>query len=233
MVLENEINNLTKNKENNFFITILGKTINTAIDMGLKTILPDLIEEQVIDIKDSLLKNGLQEGINTAINGAIDLGKSTMGIFTGNFENIQQVENVIKNGGIIDSMSSLIEKASNRAYELGYINKTVDTLITKGKDVLLNNISNNIENQLEEQNNSTQKLEKHIENWNRYYNNKDFGGMEKEYNKIKEQEENILPLEKLLKETKKVESIHTLISNNGHNFNISEMEKQIIETFNK
>ena len=233
MILENEINNEIKSKENNFFTKVLGKTINMAIDMGLKTILPDLIEEQVIDIKDSLLKNGLQEGINTAINSVVDLGKSTKGIFTGNFENMQQMQMAIGNGGIIDSISSLIDKASDRAYELGYLNKTVNTVISKGKDVLLNNISNNIKNELNEQINSKIKIEKHIENWKEYYNNKNFEGMELEYNKIKEQQDKVMPLEKLIKETKMIESMHTLISNNGHKFDLSELEKQLIDNFNK
>ena len=61
MNLENEIKNDIKNDikiENNqdkFLDTFLGKTINGAIDIGLKTILPDLIENQIIDIKNALL----------------------------------------------------------------------------------------------------------------------------------------------------------------------------------
>lgn len=231
--IKNELNNSLENTEKNFLPTILKKTINNAIDFGLRTILPDLIEEQVIDIKNSLFENGLKDGIRTAVDSTIDLGRSAMGIFTGNFENMQQIETVIGNGGIIDSISTLIDKASNRAYELGYINKTVNTIITKGKDILLDNISSNIKNELEEQTNSTQKLEKYINNWKEYYNNKDFEGMDKVYNKIKEQLEKVVPLENILKETRRVESMHNLISNNGHNFEISDVEKQMIETFNK
>ena len=43
--IENNIN-LEKNKEK-FFNTMIGKTINSAIDFGLRTILPDLIENQI------------------------------------------------------------------------------------------------------------------------------------------------------------------------------------------
>ena len=57
-----EINNRLniENEKNNFFNNTFGKTINYAIDIGLRAILPDLIENQVIDIKNSLLNNGLQ-----------------------------------------------------------------------------------------------------------------------------------------------------------------------------
>ena len=77
---KNEINNeqITEKEQNSFLQTTLGKTINGAIDIGLRWVLPDLIEDEVIDIKDSLIKGGLKEGINTAINSAINLGKSAM-----------------------------------------------------------------------------------------------------------------------------------------------------------
>ena len=66
-ILENEIkleNNLVNEKEqNNFLETTLGKTINTGIDIGIRALLPDYIEEQIIDLKDNLMKYGLKDGI--------------------------------------------------------------------------------------------------------------------------------------------------------------------------
>ena len=56
--------------------------------MGLRYVLPDLIEEEVIDVKDSLIQNGLKEGLKTAVENTINIGKSAIGIVTGNFENI-------------------------------------------------------------------------------------------------------------------------------------------------
>ena len=38
----------------------------------------------------------------TAVDNVIDLGKSVLGIFTGKFENMSQVKEVIKKGGLID-----------------------------------------------------------------------------------------------------------------------------------
>ena len=92
MELNNEINNNINVEKNNFLNSVLGKTINTAIDIGLRAILPDLIENQVIDIKNALLQNGLKSGIDTAVNSAINLGKSAVGIVTGNFENMELCE---------------------------------------------------------------------------------------------------------------------------------------------
>ena len=68
--IENEI--MTEKNQNKFLETMLGKTINGAVDIGLRWVLPDLIEDEIINIKDSLIKGGLKEGINTAINTAIN-----------------------------------------------------------------------------------------------------------------------------------------------------------------
>ena len=221
---------LNKNVEkNNFLNSVLGKTINTAIDIGLRAILPDLIENQVIDIKNALLQNGLKAGIDTAVNSAINLGKSAVGIVTGNFENMDQVKMAVGNGGIVDTVSNVLDKAINTTYKKGYIDKTVTSIIKNGKNVLLNNITNNIKSELDQQTNSVEKLEKYVNNWKEYYNNKDFEGMIKEYNKIKTQINKVIPLENILKETRKVETLHELIKNNGQNFNITEAEKNIIE----
>lgn len=229
MELENELNNNLKKDENNFLNNILGKTINNAIDIGLKSILPDLIENQIIDIKNALIENGLKSGIKTAVESAIDFGKSAIGIFTGNFENMTQVRTAVADGGIIDTMSDLLDNVIDKTYQSGYINKSVETIIKNGKDVLLKNISSNIKNELDEQTNTLEKLERYVNNWNEYYSNKDFEGMTKEYNKIKKQLDNIIPLENILKETRKVELLHNLIKNNGQNFDISNLEKELAE----
>ena len=225
MEINNNIN--LEKSNNNFLNNIFGKTINTAIDIGLRAILPDLIENQIIDIKNSLLENGLKSGINTAINSAVDFGKSAAGIVTGNFENINQVKIAIGNGGIVDNISNVLDKVINTVYQKGYINRNTKKLIKNGKNVLLNNISNNIKNQLQEQTNAVEKLEKYLNNWKMSYNKKDFSSMEKIYNKIEEQSQKIIPLENIINETKQIKALHNLIKNNGQNFNISIEEERL------
>ena len=231
MQIENEINNNINIEENKnvFLNTLIGQTINNAINIGLKSILPDLIENQIIEIKDSLLSNGLKSGIDTAVDTAINFGKSAAGIITGNFENMSQIRTAVGSGGIVDTLSDVIDIAVNKIYELGYIDKSVSKIIKNGKNVLLNNITSNINTELENQTNAIEKLEKYVENWKEYYIRKDFSGMTKEYNKIKTQLENVLPLENILKETRAVETLHNLIKNNGRNFEITEQQKLLVE----
>ena len=225
MEIENNIN-IEKNK-NNFLNNIIGKTINNALDIGLRAILPDLIENQVISIKNSLIENGLKAGADTAINSAINFKKSAIGIVTGNFENIEQVSTAIGDGGIIDTISDLLDNALYKIYKNGNINNSIYKIIKNGKNILLDNVTNNIKNELKDQNNSIGRLEKYIENWKVNYNKKDFEKMSQEYEKIEKEFNKIIPLENVINETKKVKAIHNLIKNNGQNFNITEEEVRL------
>lgn len=231
MELENEIEN--KNdieiKQNNFLNNTISKIINNTLDIGLRAILPDLIENQIINIKNALLESGIKGGIDEAIKSVINFGKSTQGIFTGKFENIEQINYAISKGGIIDTVSNLIDFAADKAYNSNLINKTVNTIIKQGKDILIDNITSNIEKELDRQTNYIENLETNIQKWKKSYNEKNFAEMEEEYNSIKQQMEMLIPIENLIKEVREIETLHNLIKNNNQNFNISAQEMELIK----
>ena len=233
MELESEINNELKleNKQNNFLDTFLGKTINGAIDIGLRTILPDLIEEQIIDIKNALLENGLQEGIKTAIDAGKNFAKSFLGIFTGKFENIDQIKIAVGNGGVVDTISDVIDFSLEKIYEKGSINNAIYSLIKGGKNVLINNITSNLNNELEKQSNLIRNLESNIEKWKEAYTNKNFESMNKIYKNIENNLNSIIPIENLIKEIRQIENVQNFIKSKGENYEISELEKELIEKF--
>lgn len=232
-VLNNSIelnNNLEIEKEQkNFLETTLGKTINTGIDIGIRAILPDYIEEQIIDLKDNLIKYGLKEGIKKSIDDAINIGKSAIGIVSGNFENIAQMQEAIKNGGIIDNVSSLLDSVINKVQSNGLINSTVARTIKQGKNSILNNVEKNIENTFNNQIKALNFTEKYIENWKNYFENKDFNGMEKEYKKIKTEMNYLAPIEKMINEARTIENLHMLIKNNGQDFNLTKEQMELAE----
>ena len=179
--IQNEISdkNIEVEKEQkNFLETTLGGIINTGLDVGIKFLLPDFIEDEVIQIKDSILKNGFKEGLNTAIDEAINLGKSALGIFTGKFDDISQMQKAIETGGIIDSISNGIDIGLNKISSNGKLNKNITNVIKKGKNLILDNISNNIEEMIVKQGNEINKFEESINNWKNAYENKDFNLME-------------------------------------------------------
>ena len=221
---------VTYENQKSFLETNLGQVINGGIDLGLKALLPDIIEDEVIEIKDSILTDGVSAGIKTAINNVVDMGKSVLGIFTGKFENMTQVKSAIEKGGLIDSISDILDWGINKAKENGLIEKSTANLIKKGKNTILNTVNNNIENNLTSQMESVEKIDKYIEKWNEYYQKQDFTNMQKQYNKMESELEKIMPLENTITKARVVENLHNLIKNNGKNFNLSNEE---IELANK
>lgn len=231
--IENEVNLDNKitnnNDQTNFLETILGKTINTGIDIGIRALLPDFIDEQIINIKDNLLNYGLKEGITKTIDDAIDLGKSAVGIFTGNFENISQMQSAIQAGGLIDGISSLLDTVVNKVNQKGIINYDIANTIKQGKNIILDSIENNIEEKFKEQNIEIENIEKYMNNWKQNFNNKDFNGMEQEYSKIEKILNNLAPLEKIISQARTIENLHNLIKNNGQDFNLNQEQLALAE----
>lgn len=218
---------VTANEQRNFLDTTLGKVVNTAVDLGLRFVLPDFVENQVIDVKNSLVRGGLKEGIDKAIDSAVELGKSVTGIFTGKFENVSQAQNAVKNGGIIDGVSDALDSALSFTTKQGWVPRDVASLIRQGKNVILDNVSNNIETEFVSQLDSIEKLGKYQNNWRNYYQTQNFEGMEREYQKIKERLKEVLPIEKTLKQAREIENLHLLIKNNGQNFNLTQEQLEL------
>ena len=226
LLVEKEV---TVENQNTFLQTTLGKTINTGIDIGIRAILPDYIEEQIIDLKNNLIEYGLKDGIKKSIDDAIDLGKSTIGIVTGNFENISQAQQAIKSGGVIDNVSNLLDDIIDKLKNNGKINYVVANTIKQGKNSILNNVEKNIENTFSNQLESLEYIEKYINNWKEYFNNKDFNGMEKEINKIEKKYKDLIPIENTINHIRTIENLHNLIKNNGQDFNLTREQFELAE----
>jgi len=217
----------TAENQNRFLETTLGKTVNTALDVGLRYLLPDVVEDQIIEIKDTIIEKGFKEGLDKTIESAVNLGKSAIGIVTGKFDNVSQIRAAVAKGGLLDTISGGIDFGLEVANKSGLISNGVESLIKKGKNVLLNNIESNIENTLEEQVNAIEKIDKYIDNWTGYYNEQNFDKMELEYDKIQEKLKELVPIETTLQKAHMVENLHKLIKNNGKSFDLSLEEIEL------
>lgn len=229
MELENSIYmnlNLEK-KQNEFLNSTLWKTINNGIDIGLRYLLPDLVEDEIIDLKDNLINYGLKDGIRKSINSVIETGKEAIGIISGNFENIGQIQKVIKNGGLIDKIDNFLDKTLDKAINSGKINQTIGKIVKTGKSSILSNVERNIESTLNSQVENSKNIEKYMNNWKKYFNDRNFSGMEKEYTKLEKELKSLVPIETTIKNARYIENIHKLIKNNGQNFELSERELEL------
>ena len=209
-----QLNLINEKNQNEFLNSTLWKTINNGIDIGIRYLLPDLIEEEIIELKDNLINFGLKDGIKKSIDSVIETGKEAIGIFTGNFENVTQIQKVVKNGGIIDKVSDVLDVVIEKGEEKGKINNTIGKALKKGKTSILSSVERNIEATLNNQINSAKNVEKYINNWKEYYK------MEKELKKL-------VPIENTINNARYIENIHNLIKNNGKNFDLSSEELEL------
>ena len=218
------INSITKENQNQFLETTLGKTINNALDIGLRLILPDIIENQIIEIKDTLLESGLKDGVQKAIDISIEFGKSAFGIVTGKFDNISQIQTAVEKGGIIDNVSDSLDVVLNYTNKKGILPKNIITMIKSGKNILLDNIQNNLQKTMTNQIKGIEKIDQYIQTWNKALKEENFSKMEQSYVKLKKELENLIPLENTLKKAREIENLHVLIKNKCNDLSLSEEE---------
>lgn len=224
---KNENDLVSVKEQNNFLQTTLGQAINGALDLGLRAVLPNLLEDGIINVKNTILEEGFREGIKTVINEAVSFGKSVTGIFTGKFENVSQMQMAIEKGGIIDSTSELLDNVLSVIKKKKILPNNVVSLIKQGKNLILDNVNENIESTITNQSKEIEKISTYSKNWKEHYENRDFEKMEKEYKKLEKSLAKVMPLEETIKQAREIENLHNLIKNNGQNFEISEIEKQL------
>ena len=223
-------NNIEIEKEQNkFFETTIGRAVNTAIDIGIRSILPDFLEDQIINVKDNLLNYGVKDGIAKTISDTVELGKSAIGIFTGKFENVSQMQSAVQAGGVIDSVSSLLDISLDSIKKANIMDSNTINALKQGKNIILNNFERNIEREFTKKSLVIENTNSYIESWKKCYENKDFEGMQKEYDKIKNLLKDIAPIEKIINEAKTIEILHNLIKNNGQDFNLTNEQLELAE----
>lgn len=221
--IKNELNNI----QENFLKKNWGEAINNAFDIGLKAVLPDYLEEEIIDVKNAFLKGGIVEAIKKAIDITITEGKEFIGIFTGNIKNIYQINDIEKNGELIKNIAYAIEKVIDKIVKNGLIKEALGILIKNGLNNILEQINKNVEKLNNEQIKKIERIENYINNWNKYLKQENFTKMQQEYKKIENVLPDVMPTEEIINKIESLKNIHNLIKNNGKNFNLTEEEFEV------
>ena len=203
--------------------------VNNVLDVGIKVALPEVAEDVVIDIKDTLMENGLKDGTKQIWNNIKEFGKSALGIVTGKFDNIEQIQIATKTGGALDFLSKIFDFALDKAEDKGNISKNVKKSLKTEKNSIIKNVKIKVNNNLEEQQKNIEKINEYNDKWQKSFDNKDLKGMNSALKNIKKYLEKIVPFEDIINRARKIEIMHNLVQNSG-NFNITDEAKELAES---
>ena len=214
--LTNDIktNEISKN-QNDFIGNMFKNAINFGVDLGLKSLLPDLIEDQVIDIKNSILEGGFKEGVDTLMKKVNEFKNSITGIFTGNFNNIQEINTATKQGGIIKTVSKGLSKGIDAGVKSGIIPKSIGGILKAGKTTILNEFNSSLESQMKKEMKKFDTLNDLNKKWYDALDQRDFDKMTKYTEKISALSKDLVKFSNIINETKKIEELHNFIKENN------------------
>lgn len=213
---------LDKSK-NDFFDTTVGKVIDNTVNIAIKALVPDIIDDQVINVKDAIIEGGFKEGLEEIKRSGTNFKESIKGIITGEFKTIEQMKIAIKDGGILDFVSLCVDKGIKCLSEKTGIDKSTLNLVSSGKDLLVNQITSSIENKFTEQFEEIERLDKYCEEWKEAYNDKDLGKINIVYEKIEDSLENVIQIESVLNKVNNIKNLNELINSSG-NFDLTDEE---------
>lgn len=219
---------LTNTHENNISKTI-ANVANNALEFGLKAILPDFIEDDVIEIKDKFIQEGFTEGVQSVIDKLEDVGKSIKGIFTGEFDSLEQVKRVIQTNGILDGVSTVVDKILKKLLDKKAIKKPTYNMIKQGKKEIINSLETEIEEIYKPTTYNMEKLEGYCQEWQQKYKEKDYSGMEKAAQKIRTKLKQTQIVEEMINKARNVEKIQKYIKENGNIDSLTDVEKELLE----
>lgn len=220
-------NDVTPEKQNNFLESTLGKVVNGALDLGIKSIMPDFIENEIIEIKDCLISEGFEAGINKAINNAIEIGRNILGVFDCNFLNIEQAEKAVMDGGIIDGISNVLDFVLNKIEKNTEIPSEIFNFIKEGKDFILEKIEDRIKENFNMQVSNVADINNYMNLWKDYFSVQNLDMMNEAYEKIQDSLGAIMPLEDIMKSAKEIENLQTVINNNDGDFLLSKEQIEL------
>lgn len=158
-----------------------------------------------------------------------DVGKSITGIFTGEFNNIDQVKRVIQKDGLLDGISDVIDLILKKLVNKKVITKSTSNIIKTGKKEILSTMENEIEELYKQTTYSVEKLSEYCNEWKTQYKQQKYEDMEKTMKKITNQLKKSSLVEETIKEARNLEKMQKYILEKGKPENLTQAEKELLE----
>lgn len=213
--------NIIKYQEE-FLKTNIMQEINNSLDNYLKEFFPDSLGKDLINLKNNIIDNNIKNSVNVSIENSTTKNNS----YLNDFDFIEGIKENIMSRENINRLSNDIEKNIDKLDK----NNEEKNITKLEKEKIVKNVEESIEKTFEKQKNNIKKIEKNINNWENKYNLKDLEGMKKEYNKMEKLMDDLIPLENILNNYRKIENIQKLLENNNSE---NYLDEQVLELANK
>lgn len=212
------------NKQNEFLDNLLSEVIDSAIDAGIKYLLPKSISKDIINLKNKIFTKRFKTELKNTIDKVIRKGKREIGRTDISLRNIKEVHQSLYRGNILDNVSNLIKKYVEEKKDLGKIDSKTSKKIIDNEGVLMQNISTNIENELINQMRDINILRKYNFEWKKAFEIKNLEEMRKIYIEIEKKLLKVLPIKNILNDIEKIKIIQKILDENNGDFKMAEEE---------
>lgn len=218
--LNNEINKNNIEKESNLNInneiknkfinekskTFFNKVANSAVDLGIRMVCPDLLEDVVISLKNNIIENGFKDGFKNVKNEMKDIYNV---IFKGkrNLNFGKEINMLINSNGILTGFSKMLTNGINISVKKGLVSKNIGQIIKKGKTTVINTFKDQLYNSATKEIEKLDNLQNYVNNWKKALDTNDIKRLEKEYKNIENITSYNKEYEKLFSEIEKIKKI--------------------------
>lgn len=184
--------------------------------LGLRAILPDCIENQIIDFKNNIFKNGLLDGLKSVFENVVDIGKNILGMNNISIpDKIVNIKDSILNSDLINTIGQELGKSLDSLINLKDSNNDIYNIINDNKEIIISNFKSNLNEEFKFQNKLFYNINNEISNWKENLSNENYEGMEKSFKLIQQYNSKIIPIDNIVKDINYIESIHKLLANNN------------------
>lgn len=184
--------------------------------LGLRAILPDCIENQIIDFKNNIFKNGLLDGLKSVFENVVDIGKNILRMNNISVpDKIVNIKDSILNSDFINTIGKELGKSLDSLINLKDSNNDIYNIINDNKEIIISNFKSNLNEEFKFQNKLFYNINNEISNWKENLSNENYEGMEKSFKLIQQYNSKIMPIDNIVKDINYIESIHKLLANNN------------------
>ena len=132
-----------------------------------------------------------------------------------------------KQGKFWTKFLGVLDSVLKKAEEKNVLSSKVTDGIIGGKDLIMGIINKNLGNNFDAQIKSLEKINRYIDNWEKYYHRQDYKNMENQYKYMQRELKKVMPIEQTINKARQIENLHNLIKNKGGSFNLSKYEIEL------